>query len=61
MQNVSMKVEGNTLQITVDLKAPGSTSSSGKSTIIATTSGNASVPGTDLKLGLNLYRPVRSY
>ena len=30
---------------------------SGKSDILATTNGNVSIPGTDLKMGLNLYSP----
>jgi hypothetical protein len=57
MQNVNMKVEGTKLVITVDLAYKGGTSKSGKSEIIATTGGNVTVPGTQAKLGLNLYNP----
>ena len=32
-------------------------SSSGKSLVIASTRGNISIPGTKMKLGLNLYEP----
>lgn len=56
--NVDMKVQGNTLVITVDLSKTFGTSASGKSEVIATTSGNISVPGRDdVKIGLNIYRP----
>jgi hypothetical protein len=58
MQNVQMKVNGNTLTITIDLSAPQTGSKTGKSNIVATTSGNVSVPGKpEMKLGLNLYTP----
>jgi hypothetical protein len=59
MTNLKLSRQGDTLTITIDLKAEGVPSSSGKSLIIASTNGNAQVSGTDLKLGLNLYRPVR--
>lgn len=58
MQNVKLEVKGNVLTITVNLKAQATPSKSGKSEVIATTSGNVSVPGTDAKIGLNVYRPV---
>lgn len=57
MENVKMEVKGDVLNIAINLKAQGKLSGSGKSTVIATTSGNTSVPGTDIKLGLNCYRP----
>ena len=59
MKNVSMEVEGNILKIKVDLSkdfGPSKTSKSGKTRIIATTAGNITVPGTDAKIGLNVYR-----
>lgn len=58
-QNVVMEVQGNTLVITVDLSQSFGVSGSGKSTIIATTGGNVSVPGQEaVKVGLNVYCPV---
>lgn len=42
--------------ITVDLSRPGKTSGSGKSLVIASTEGNVLIPGTDIWLGLNVYR-----
>jgi ABC-type multidrug transport system ATPase subunit len=56
MKNVDMQVEEGTLTITVDLSARHGKSGSGKTTIIATTAGNVSVPGhDDIKIGLNIY------
>jgi len=56
MKNVDMKVEGQTLTITVDLSKDFGESSSGKSMIIATTEGNVSIPDKeDVKIGLNIY------
>ena len=55
MKNVDMKVEGNMLTITVDLSKSFGPSSSGKTTIIATTEGNVTVPGREEKIGLNIY------
>ena len=60
MQNVEFQVEGNALMIVIDLSQELGESSSGKSVIIATTGGNVSVPGyEDVKVGLNVYRPVQ--
>lgn len=56
MKNVECSVKGDTLTITVNLKAPRSLSTSGKSHIVASTEGNMEVPGCPgLKLGLNAY------
>lgn len=58
MKNVELRVEGSKLVITVDLVQEHGPSSSGKSVVIATTAGNVSVPGHEIKLGLNVYKPV---
>lgn len=57
-KNVAMKVEGNTLTIVVDLNGDQGRSASGKTTVIATTSGNLAIPGANngAVLGLNVYR-----
>jgi hypothetical protein len=57
MQNVDIKTEGDRLIITVDLTKNQGISKSGKSQIIATTAGNATVktPRGDVKIGLNVY------
>lgn len=57
-QNVEMQVKDGKLIITVDLAQSFGTSASGKSTLIASTGGNVSVPGQEsVKVGLNVYRP----
>lgn len=56
MKNVDVSVTGNVLTITVDLSKELGPSSSGKTTIIATTEGNVSIPGREEKLGVNVYK-----
>ena len=56
MKNIDMQVAGNVLTIKVDLSKNLGPSKSGKTTIIATTAGNISIPGTDTKAGINIYR-----
>ena len=56
MKNVEMKVEGDILILKVDLTKEFGPSSSGKTTLIATTEGNVSVPDRDEKVGLNVYK-----
>ncbi len=56
MKNVELAVDGTILTITVDLSKNFGPSSSGKTTIIATTEGNVSVPGREEKIGLNIYK-----
>ena len=56
MKNIEMNVAGDVLTIKVDLSKTFGKSSSGKSTIIASTEGNVSVPGKEeIKIGLNVY------
>jgi ABC-type molybdate transport system ATPase subunit len=57
MKNVEMKLEENILTIKVDLTKEFGPSASGKTTIIASTEGNISVPDKDdIKIGLNIYK-----
>ncbi len=57
MKNVELAVDGNTLTIKVDLSKEFGPSSSGKTIIVASTEGNASLPGREsIKVGLNVYR-----
>jgi hypothetical protein len=56
MKNVVMKVEGNILTLKIDLSKEFGPSASGKTTIIASTEGNISVPDRDEKVGLNVYK-----
>lgn len=58
MQNVSTKVTGNILTLSIDLSASTHPSKSGKTQVVATTGGNQSVAGPNgkiFKLGLNCY------
>ena len=56
MKNVEFTIDGNILNIKVDLSKDFGMSSSGKSLIIATTEGNFTLPGRDEKVGLNVYK-----
>lgn len=56
MKNAELKVTGDKLVITVDLAKDFGPSNSGKTIIIATSSGNQKIEGTDAVLGLNIYR-----
>lgn len=59
-KNVRMNVEGNTLTITIDLSKNYGLSGSGKSVIVASTEGNASVPGREsIKIGVNVYTKAK--
>lgn len=59
MKNVTLDLKGNILTITLDITANYGASASGKSLTVASTMGNITVPGTDLKLGLNAYRSAK--
>jgi hypothetical protein len=61
MQNVVFQMQGNQLVIVVDLSQELGLSQSQKSMLIASTGGNVAVPGyEDIKVGLNVYRPVQT-
>lgn len=58
MKNVTTKLEGKKLVITIDLSQEHGPSKSGKTTVVATTEGNADVEGfPGFKLGINCYKP----
>ena len=57
MKNITIKTEGSTLALTIDLSKTQGPSKTGKSIVIATTSGNKEIaPG--IYMGLNIYRKV---
>lgn len=57
MKNIVMKVEGKKLVIEIDLAKDFGFSKSGKSTIVASTLGNVSVPNNEnIKIGINCYK-----
>lgn len=56
-KNIEIVVKDGKAIITIDLAKNFGPSSSGKSIIIASSEGNAEIPGAPgLKLGLNIYR-----
>lgn len=56
MKNIHIDLDGDVLVIRVDLTKSFGPSSSGKTTIIASTEGNVAVPGReDVKVGVNVY------
>ncbi len=55
-QNILVEItKDNKAILTIDLSKRLGESSSGKSIIVATTSGNVTIPGTSVVLGLNCY------
>jgi hypothetical protein len=57
MQNVTMTRNGDTLTVTIDLSKSLGPSKSGRTIMVASTQGNATVPGPEgIKIGLNVYR-----
>lgn len=60
MKNMQMRVEGTKLIIEVDTTKELGESGSGKSILVATTGSPQDVPDTDLKIGLNIYKPVKN-
>ena len=56
MRNVAYKIEGSKLLIEVDLSKELGRSKSGKTMIVATTSGNVDIGHEGIKLGLNMYK-----
>lgn len=56
-KNVQVRIEGNKLLIEVDLTKEYGPSSSGKTTIVATTSGSCPVPYPGkISFGLNVFK-----
>ena len=58
MENVSIKKSGTKLTLTIELSVPGRLSSTGNSTLIASSGGWKAVPGTDLRLNAMVMRPL---
>jgi hypothetical protein len=56
MKNVDMTIQGTILTIKVDLSKEFGPSASGKTTIIASTEGNITIPDREEKIGLNVYK-----
>jgi hypothetical protein len=57
-KNVDMDVQGDSLEISIDLSKEFGSSKSGKTVIVASTEGNQLVFGREERLGLNVYKKV---
>ena len=57
-ENVSVAVTEDKITLVISRKVKGHPSKSGKTIVVATSRGNQPIPDTDLKLGLNIYRPA---
>jgi len=58
MENINMSKDGDILTIKIDMSKKFGRSKSGKTVIIATTSGNQTPEGfPDAKIGINCYTP----
>lgn len=56
MKNIKVERNGNLLVLTIDMSQTFGPSSSGKTTIIASSEGNAPIPGEKVaKFGLNVF------
>ena len=56
MQNLKWEVKDNKLIIEIDLTKEFGLSKSGKTITIASTRGNQKIEGTDVVIGLNVYK-----
>jgi hypothetical protein len=56
MKNVELALEGDNLTVKVDLTQDFGPSKSGKTTIVASSVGNKTIPGREERIGLNVYR-----
>lgn len=57
-RNVAVRVEGNEAYVIIKLDGDLGPSSSGKTRLVASIPGAVVIPGTDIKLGLNAYKPI---
>ena len=56
-RNVDIEVKGNKAFIEIALDTDLGPSKSGKTLLVASIPGAVVIPGTDIKLGLNAYKP----
>jgi hypothetical protein len=57
MKNITQKLNGNILTLTIDISKTFGASKTGKSIIVASTEGNVSVEGKEaVKMGVNIYK-----
>ena len=56
MDDINIKIEGNQLTITATISS-GVPSSSGKTLVVCSSNGFIPIPGSDLKLSINVIKP----
>jgi hypothetical protein len=56
-RNVEVEVKGSIAHILINPEEKLGPSKSGKTELVASIPGAIAIPGTDVKLGLNAYRP----
>lgn len=56
MQNIDVKVDGNIVTLTINMKEDYGSSASGKSSIVASSRGNKLIEDTGVYVGLNVYK-----
>lgn len=56
MENIIVKVHDGILTLTIDLSHEAGLSASKKNMIIATTRGSTKIPGSDVTMGVNIYK-----
>ena len=56
MQNVEVELDGEIARFKIDITKDFGPSSTGKTTMVASSRGNGSIEGTDIIFGLNLYK-----
>lgn len=54
--NIVYTIDGTILALHIDLSQTHGRSASGKNLTVASTGGNVTIPGTEIKLGLNAYK-----
>jgi hypothetical protein len=61
MQNIEIELDGNVVKILIDIEKDFGLSSSGKTIIVASSRGNKPIEDTDVFLGLNVFKKIKSY
>lgn len=58
MKNVELKIDNDTLAVSVDLSKDFGPSKSGRNNIVGTTEGNKTLPGRDERIGMTVYKEI---
>jgi predicted flap endonuclease-1-like 5' DNA nuclease len=61
MQNIDIKLDKNNVTVTIDTEKDFGMSSKGKSIIVASTRGNQPLEGTDILMGINVFKKIQKH